>query len=132
MANGGEVLTLQLGHYANHVGAHLWNIHEAQLDYTSADAARASGGGAGPQAGKEGEGKGEGEGEGEDEADVLFRAGETLAGQLTYTPRLLLFDLNGALRALPKVWRTERYTEVRTRARTPMYKRAHTQVQAHV
>ena len=30
---GGEILTLQLGHYANHVGAHLWNAQEALFHY---------------------------------------------------------------------------------------------------
>lgn len=31
------------------------------------------------------------------DSDVLFRAGETLGGQPTYTPRLVLCDLSGAL-----------------------------------
>lgn len=31
------------------------------------------------------------------DSSTLFRAGETLTGQATYTPRLVLWDLNGAL-----------------------------------
>lgn len=26
MSNGKEIITLQLGHYSNYVGAHWWNI----------------------------------------------------------------------------------------------------------
>jgi hypothetical protein len=35
--------------------------------------------------------------------DVLFREGVTKLGQQTYTPRLLLYDKRGSLRALSKV-----------------------------
>lgn len=32
---GHEILTLQLGHYSNFVGAHLWNLQEFSFDYNS-------------------------------------------------------------------------------------------------
>lgn len=28
-----EIITLQLGNYANHVGTHWWNMQEATFDY---------------------------------------------------------------------------------------------------
>jgi hypothetical protein len=28
-----EIITLQLGAYANHVGSHYWNLQNAQLQY---------------------------------------------------------------------------------------------------
>jgi hypothetical protein len=117
MAIGGEVVTLQFGHYANHVGAHLWNMHEAQLDYHSSSSSLPpppssassslfpSGTRADSSRAVDDDDVERGGGEGEDVTNVLFRAGETLHGMPTYTPRLLLFDLQGSLRALPKVRR---------------------------
>ncbi len=29
-----EIVTLQIGHYANHVGTHFWNAQEALFDYS--------------------------------------------------------------------------------------------------
>ena len=31
------VITLQVGHYANHVGAHFWNTQEASFVYSTQD-----------------------------------------------------------------------------------------------
>ncbi|XP_030043056.1 protein misato homolog 1 [Microcaecilia unicolor] len=70
-----EALTLQLGHYANFVGAHWLNLQEAALSRASAR-------------------------EPEICSDVLFREGRTLNGQKTYTPRLILMDLKGSLNCL--------------------------------
>lgn len=42
VAAGEPILTIQLGHYANHVGAHLWNIQDAQLQYTDSGSAQAA------------------------------------------------------------------------------------------
>lgn len=39
---------------------------------------------------------------GDTDHDVLFREGRTAGGDVTYTPRLLLCDLKGALRHLPR------------------------------
>ncbi|XP_053330545.1 protein misato homolog 1 [Spea bombifrons] len=71
-----EVLTLQLGHYANFVGAHWWNLQDTVLSLP---------------------------GEKVDHelcSDVLFRRGVTLKGLETYTPRLIALDLKGSLCSL--------------------------------
>ncbi|KAF7279811.1 hypothetical protein GWI33_006733 [Rhynchophorus ferrugineus] len=72
-----EILTLQLGHYANFVGAHWWNLQEQSFDYHGAQPSQV-------------------------DHDVLYREGRTLKGQTTFTPRLLLVDLKGSLKSLPK------------------------------
>ncbi|XP_060057591.1 protein misato homolog 1 isoform X2 [Erinaceus europaeus] len=78
MAGGArEVLTLQLGHFSGFVGAHWWNQQDAALGLADAPASP-----------------------GELCPDVLFRAGRTLHGQETYTPRLILMDLKGSLSSL--------------------------------
>ncbi|XP_006861624.1 PREDICTED: protein misato homolog 1 isoform X2 [Chrysochloris asiatica] len=79
MAGGArEVLTLQLGHFAGFVGAHWWNQQDAALGRTN-DAKELPG---------------------ELCPDVLYRTGQTLHGQDTYTPRLILMDLKGSLSSL--------------------------------
>ncbi|KAM5159958.1 protein misato homolog 1 isoform 3-T3 [Callospermophilus lateralis] len=79
MAGGArEVLTLQLGHFAGFVGAHWWNQQDAVLG--RATSAKESLGELCP--------------------DVLYRTGQTLHGQETYTPRLILMDLKGSLNSL--------------------------------
>ncbi|XP_067665143.1 protein misato homolog 1-like [Haliotis asinina] len=75
-----EIVTLQIGHYANFVGTHWWNIQESSFVYT-------------PQALT---------GPKEINHDVLFREGQTLHGEVTYTPRLIAVDLKGSLNALRK------------------------------
>ncbi|XP_065085455.1 protein misato [Ochlerotatus camptorhynchus] len=73
-----EILTLQLGNYANYVGTHWWNIQEASFNYDpNADPS-------------------------EIDHDVLYREGKTLTRQTTYTPRLLLLDLKGTLKFMPE------------------------------
>ena len=79
--NSKPVITIQVGHYANFVGAHFWNCQD--LSFTNLN--------------KE---------ENELDHDVLFREGLTLHGgrsnnQVTYTPRLVTVDLKGALGSLP-------------------------------
>uniref|UniRef100_S4RQQ9 Misato Segment II tubulin-like domain-containing protein n=1 Tax=Petromyzon marinus TaxID=7757 RepID=S4RQQ9_PETMA len=71
----GEVVTLQLGHYAGFVGAHWWN---SQISIKG----RASSNDPPPKE--------------EVNSDVLFREGVTLQGEPTYTPRLVLMDLKGS------------------------------------
>ncbi|XP_051901698.1 protein misato homolog 1 [Pristis pectinata] len=73
-----EVLTLQLGHYTNFVGTHWWNIQDAALCYDLDHSDPHS----------------------EINNNVLFREGQTLRGQPTYTPRLILLDLKGSLSSL--------------------------------
>lgn len=73
-----EIVTLQIGHYANFVGTHWWNLQESSFNY---DPSKAS------------EDK-------EVNHDILWREGKTQRGETTYTPRLVLFDLKGSLQTL--------------------------------
>ena len=75
-----EVVTLQLGSYANHVGTHWWNLQEAGFIYDPALLPLK-----------------------EVENDLLFRLGRTITGEETYTPRLLLFDASSSLRPLSEL-----------------------------
>lgn len=74
-----EVITLQFGHYSNFVGTHCWNIQESSFCYDPSASSQQ-----------------------ELNHDVLFREGLTLHGDPTFTPRLLMFDLKGSLRSLPR------------------------------
>ncbi|CAD6224659.1 GSCOCG00005489001-RA-CDS [Cotesia congregata] len=67
-----EIITLQLGHYSNYVGAHWWNLQESGFSY---DPSKPS----------------------EINHDVLYREGETIRKEVTFTPRLLAVDLKGSL-----------------------------------
>ncbi|XP_069806822.1 protein misato homolog 1 [Dendropsophus ebraccatus] len=89
----GEVVTLQLGHYANHVGAHWWNLQEAESSQSQ---------------------------ECEICSDVLFRRGVTLRGVETYTPRLIALDLKGSVRLLRD--ESSVYEDRRTRHSVPAWK----------
>ncbi|XP_069074566.1 protein misato homolog 1 isoform X3 [Pleurodeles waltl] len=73
-----EVLTLQLGHYANCVGTHWWNAQDAALCGDSQAKQR----------------------DPEICHDVMFRVGVSASGKETYTPRLILMDLKGSLNSL--------------------------------
>ncbi|KAI9470956.1 MAG: tubulin domain-containing protein [Benjaminiella poitrasii] len=75
-----EIITLQLGSLANHVGTHFWNTQEeyfncGNLDNTQFD---------------------------EINHNVLYRQGESSSGDLTYTPRTLIYDLKGGFGSLQK------------------------------
>ncbi|KAK9811921.1 hypothetical protein WJX72_012443 [[Myrmecia] bisecta] len=72
-----EVITLQFGNFANYVGAHFWNFQDELLGLAEKPEVSAAAAQINP--------------------DVLYCVGENLQGQQTYTPRLLLFDLSGAL-----------------------------------
>ncbi|KAH9518537.1 Protein misato 1 [Bulinus truncatus] len=76
-----EVISLQLGHYSNFVGTHWWNLQESAFVYD-------------PKVLEEYPK--------EVDHDVLFREGKTYKGDVTYTPRLILFDLNNSLGTLKK------------------------------
>eukprot|EP00095_Tigriopus_kingsejongensis_P009981 maker-scaffold17_size721972-snap-gene-6.24 protein:Tk09981 transcript:maker-scaffold17_size721972-snap-gene-6.24-mRNA-1 annotation:"unknown" len=69
------IVSVHVGHYANHVGSHLWNIQEANFAY---------------------------EGQSETCHDILYREGLTLNRQVTFTPRVINVDRQGALGALPQ------------------------------
>ncbi|XP_076465690.1 protein misato homolog 1-like [Babylonia areolata] len=79
--SGREIITLQLGHYANFTGAHWWNIQEASFVYDPKILQTF------PK---------------EINHDVLFREGQTLKGDVTFTPRLVALDLKGSLNSLRK------------------------------
>ncbi|KAL7750652.1 mtDNA inheritance, partitioning of the mitochondrial organelle [Sorochytrium milnesiophthora] len=66
-----EVLTLQLGHYANFVGAHVWNVQNEYMNSYAPDTDVI-------------------------DHDVLFRTGTNLQGEETYTPRAIVVDLKGS------------------------------------
>ncbi|XP_050045473.2 protein misato homolog 1 [Dermacentor andersoni] len=70
-----EVITLQLGHYANFVGSHIWNLQEACFSYKPNDKTIPL----------------------EFAHDIFFREGRNPKGNVTYTPRLLIADLRGSL-----------------------------------
>ncbi|XP_013111049.2 protein misato [Stomoxys calcitrans] len=78
MTNIRELLTLQFGNYANYVGAHWWNIQESGFSYDSSDEPS------------------------EICHDILYRQGVNHNRQTTFTPRLLLVDLEGSLKHLPR------------------------------
>ncbi|XP_053596509.1 protein misato [Microplitis demolitor] len=67
-----EIITIQLGHYANYVGAHWWNLQEAGFSFDSSKPSEIN-------------------------HDVLYREGETPRKEVTFTPRLLAVDLKGSL-----------------------------------
>ncbi|ORX52832.1 tubulin nucleotide-binding domain-like protein [Hesseltinella vesiculosa] len=72
-----EIITLQCGSLANHVGTHFWNTQDAYFSYGD-DATI------------------------EFDHDTLFRLGLTPQGAETYTPRALVFDLKGAFGSIHK------------------------------
>lgn len=69
-----EIITLQFGQQANHLGTHYWNTQESYFTYADNPATEAS-----PV-----------------NHDISFRAGLSPDGSDTYTPRTLLYDLKGA------------------------------------
>ncbi|XP_067636109.1 protein misato [Eurosta solidaginis] len=78
MSSSREVVTLQFGNYSNYIGAHWWNIQESSFNYNRESASS------------------------EVNNDVLYREGANLNREVTYTPRLLLVDLDGSLKHLPQ------------------------------
>lgn len=74
---GSEILTLQFGHYSNYVGTHWWNIQELSFQYNADTPSEIN-------------------------HDVLYREGITQKREVTFTPRLLLVDLQNSLGSLPE------------------------------
>lgn len=66
-----EIVTVQLGHGANHVCTHFWNAQESYFTYADDEEVSAV------------------------DHDVHWRAGIGAAGEDTYTPRALIYDLKG-------------------------------------
>lgn len=73
-----EIISLQLGHYSNFVGTHIWNLQEACFSYNPNDTKIPL----------------------EFNHDVFYREGTNPRGKLTYTPRLVTADLRGSLKTL--------------------------------
>ncbi|EDQ92359.1 uncharacterized protein MONBRDRAFT_4850, partial [Monosiga brevicollis MX1] len=75
-----EILTLQLGQFANHVGTHFWNLQEALYANPDPEKRRQALDELNP--------------------DILFREGLNDAGEATFTPRTLIFDARNAFGSL--------------------------------
>ncbi|XP_055911240.1 protein misato [Eupeodes corollae] len=93
MSNTREVITFQFGNYSNYIGAHWWNIQESGFKYDISD-----------------------ESTSQIDNDVLFREGQNYKRQTTFTPRLLLVDLDGSLKHLSEDG--ELYREVSAQQKT--------------
>ncbi|XP_070581261.1 protein misato homolog 1-like [Ptychodera flava] len=74
-----EIISLQCGHFSNFIGTHWWNIQESAFCYEPLNTSDV------PK---------------EINSNILFREGLTLAGEVTYTPRLVAIDLKGSLNTL--------------------------------
>ena len=66
-----EIVTLQFGNRANHVGTHYWNTQESYFTYSDQEQSPI-------------------------DHDRSWRQGIGADGADTYTPRLLIYDLKGA------------------------------------
>ncbi|TKY70544.1 misato-like protein 1 [Spatholobus suberectus] len=87
-----EIVTIQVGDFANFVGAHFWNFQDELL-------------------GLAGDPSTDSVFKNQDlNMDVLYRTGETQQGILTYTPRLVSINLRGSLGSMSS--RGTLYTEV--------------------
>lgn len=75
-----EILTLQFGHRANHLCTHFWNAQESYFTYPASSLS-------------------EQQQHNDDispvDHDIHWRAGIGPAGEDTYTPRSLIYDLKG-------------------------------------
>lgn len=77
-----EILTVQIGHEANHVATHFWNTQEAYFH--------------------DGETANDGQKDCPVDLDRNFRAGLNSQGEETYTPRTIIYDLKGGFGGLRK------------------------------
>ncbi|KAI5063293.1 hypothetical protein GOP47_0021840 [Adiantum capillus-veneris] len=74
-----EIISIQVGGYANFVGSHFWNLQDELLGLQNDDERNSCFSNCGVN------------------FDVLYRTGETRQGLPTYTPRLLAIDARGSL-----------------------------------
>lgn len=86
-----EILTLQFGHRANHVCTHFWNAQESYFTYSSPSA----GGGADGASSQQDLQQHREDDISPVDHDIHWRAGIGAAGEDTYTPRALIYDLKG-------------------------------------
>lgn len=80
-----EILTVQLGHRANHVCTHFWNVQENYFTYPSSAGSIDS----------DSQQQHDNDNISPVDHDIHWRAGIGLAGEDTYTPRTLIYDLKG-------------------------------------
>lgn len=81
------LITIQCGNYSNYIGSHFWNLQESAFVYNNPNDASSKSAGYDIL---------------EVDNDVLYREGETLNKEVTFTPRLIAVDLKGSLGALPR------------------------------
>ncbi|GFQ83791.1 protein misato homolog 1 [Trichonephila clavata] len=79
MSPAPEVVTIQAGNFSNFIGTHWWNIQESSFSYTPDSSIPL-----------------------DINHDVMFREGLNLYGEVTYTPRLVLIDLQDNLTSIRK------------------------------
>ncbi|GIY59247.1 protein misato homolog 1 [Caerostris darwini] len=79
MSSAREVVTIQAGSFANFIGTHWWNIQESSFCYSPDSSIPL-----------------------DINHDVLFREGLNLHREVTYTPRLVLVDLQDNLTSIRK------------------------------
>lgn len=84
-----EIVTLQLGHRANHVGTHFWNAQQSYFTYPS------SGVSGQEQQQQQQNSRDDDDGVSPVDHDIHWRAGIGPVGEDTYTPRALIYDLKG-------------------------------------
>ena len=73
------LITIQCGNYSNYIGSHFWNLQESAFVYNNPNDASSKSAGYDIL---------------EVDNDVLYREGETLNKEVTFTPRLIAVDLN--------------------------------------
>jgi hypothetical protein len=72
-----EIVTVQLGHYANFVGSHWWNVQIPGLEQKSVN---------------------------EIDSNVLFRCDNKGKGRYAYNPRLISVDRKGNLQIMISIF----------------------------
>ncbi|KAG8171033.1 hypothetical protein JTE90_005175 [Oedothorax gibbosus] len=77
MSSSKEIVTIQVGNFANFIGTHWWNIQESSFCYTPDSSIPL-----------------------DINHDVMFREGQNFRGEVTYTPRVLVVDLPENLRSI--------------------------------
>lgn len=91
-----EIITLQLGHQANHLCTHFWNAQESYFTYPTSSPS--AGGPDGVSV------HGNGDSISPVDHDIHWRAGIGPAGEDTYTPRALIYDLKGGFGGMRIGW----------------------------
>jgi len=128
MSSGREIITIQLGSYANSVGAHFWNLERASFrfedDASSTSCASASGGCGSHSAQTDTVARWTPQ----VDHSLLFReCRSSHSSQTTFTPRLIAVDLLGGLGEYPRRGLLAQYETLRE-----LQRQAQTQAQQTV